>query len=88
MEVETGEKTDKTNAYPEVRSRYNELTRGIREETSSSSSYKSGHRVSPPRKTKKLYLAKEPLNGFSPFIMCTIEKILFLFIQDLMKIIQ
>ena len=52
MEVETGKKTDKTNAYPEVRTRYNEFTQGIRPKTSSSS-YKSDHRVSPPRKTKK-----------------------------------
>ena len=50
MEIETGEKTDKT--YPEVRSRYNEFSQGIREETSSSS-YKSENAVSPPRKTKK-----------------------------------
>ena len=52
MEVETGKKTNKTIAYPEVRSRYNEFTQGIREETSSSS-YKSDHHISPPRKTKK-----------------------------------
>ena len=41
-----------TKAYPEARSRYNEFTRGIREETSSSS-YKSDHHISPPRKTQK-----------------------------------
>jgi hypothetical protein len=55
MEVETGNKTNKTNAYPEVRSRYNEFAQSIREETSSSSysSSKSKHHVSPPRKTQK-----------------------------------
>jgi hypothetical protein len=52
MEVETDQPSDKTKAYPEARSRYNEFTRGIREETSSSS-YKSDHHISPPRKTQK-----------------------------------
>jgi hypothetical protein len=52
IEVETGQRSDKTKAYPEARSRYNEFTRGIREETSSSS-YKSDHHISPPRKTQK-----------------------------------
>ena len=61
MEVETGEPSDKVNAYPDVRSRYNEFTREIREETSSSS-YKSFS----PRKTKKttfLHRSPSPSNA-------------------------
>jgi hypothetical protein len=53
MEVETGEPSDKTKAYPGARSRYNEFTQGIREETSSSTSYKSKDHISPPRKQTK-----------------------------------
>jgi hypothetical protein len=50
MEIETGIKSDKETDNPDVRSRYNEFTEGIRSETSSSS-YKS--RGSPTRKHKK-----------------------------------